>query len=262
MKRNTLIILTVVIISACIILAAALYRNSSPDANATSDLDPALAASVVTQEVSGTTSSESKDSTGDSELTNVPDGVYTNGSESMIFEGNTVDISGMIFDYTLNNGYVALDIDSLRFSDYFITLYEDANNDDQDIDTQLSKTKESASSITIQYNSKFDWVTYEEYIFKRSEDYSTGPNGTYISEDNEAVTLTFEDGVATYINGDTTLTYPYVIYLDGEDTVVTFYTLDFYTGDLYDTYCENNYFYYSDESSLDLGFGTFVKKDL
>jgi hypothetical protein len=258
MKRNIIITASVVFISIILIGASAYYKFSTQIDHPANELDPSMAASIVTNEVSGTISSDDSDST-DSTLTSVPEGVYTNGSESMIFTADTVNISGMIFNYTLDDGYVKLDVDNLTFSDEFVDLYKSQNPDDADIDAQLEKTKESASDIVIQYNEQFDWVTYEEYIFKRTEDYTTGPSGTYQDEENPDVTLSFDNGTATYVNGDTTESYPYVIYLDGEQTLVTFYTLDLYSGIFYNSYCENNYFYYSDAASIDLGFGTFVK---
>ena len=212
-------------------------------------------------EVSGMISGSDSSVSSEKEITAVPDGVYSNGSESMIFDGNTVDISGMVFNYTLENGYVVLDIDSLSFSDAFISLYQKENGKEADLDAQLEKTKESASSITIQYNESFDWVTYEEYIFKRSEDFSKGPSGTYQSEDSSDITLTFDNGSATYVNGDVTETHPYVIYLDGEDYIVVFYSLDLYSSSFYSANCENNYFSYSDESKIELGFATFTKAE-
>ena len=261
MKRNAIIITAVIVLSAIVIGSAAYYRLSGNTDN-TNELSSSLAASVAYGEVSAMSSLESSDSSEDSAtLTAVPDGVYTNGSESMIFVGNTVDISGMVFNYTLENGYVVLDADNLTFSDEFKALYIEDNGDDQSLEDQLEKTKESASSITIQYNESFDWVTYEEYIFKRTEDYSNGPSGSYCDEENSDVTLTFDNGVATYVNGDITETHPYVLYLDGEDMIVTFYNLDLYSSNFYSTYCENNYFYFTDESSLDMGFGTFVKAE-
>lgn len=260
MKKNIIITVAVIAISIILTISAAIYRNKNAS-SVTNELDASMASSVISGEVSGMISDtySGATSTSDESLTSVPDGVYSNGSESMIFDGNTVDISGMVFNYTLENGYVVLDIDSLSFSDAFKAMYQQEKGEEADLDAQLEKTKESASSITIQYNEKFDWVTYEEYIFKRSEDFSKGPSGTYNSEDSADITLSFDNGTATYVCGDTTETHPYVIYLDGEDYIVVFYSLDLYESEFYKTYCENNYFYYSDESKIDLGFGTFVK---
>lgn len=259
MKRNKIIIAAVVIISALVIGLTAHYRLNNNNSSVNNQLDPSVAASVISNEVSGTVSDSA--STEASSLTIVPEGVYTNGSESMVFTGNTVDISGMVFNYTLNNGYITLDTENLYFSDEFIAVYKEENGEDADIDTQLEKTRESASDIILQYSESFDWVTYEEYIFKRTEDYATGPSGTYASEDDSNITITFDNGTATYVNGDITETHPYVLYLDGEDLIVTFYSMNLYSTDLYNNYCENNYFYYSDETTIDLGFGTFTKAE-
>lgn len=259
MKKNIIIIIVVIAIFLITTGTAFLYRSSQEN-KATADSQSSLDSTSDVSNEDLSVSSNGLDTSDLDTLATVPDGVYTNGSESMIFEGNTVDISGMVFNYTLESGYIVLDVDNLTFSDEFIAIYKDENGDDDSlIEEQLSKTKESALDITLQYSEKFDWVTYEEYIFKRTEDYSTGPSGTYENEDNSEITLSFDNGIATYVNGDITETYPYVIYLDGEDTIITFYTLDLYTGDLYNNYCENNYFYYDDENSIDLGFGTFVK---
>ena len=259
MKKNIIIIIVVIAIFL-ITTGTAFWYRSSQENKATADSQSSLDSTSDVSNEDSSVSSNGLDTSDLDTLATVPDGVYTNGSESMIFEGNTVDISGMVFNYTLESGYIVLDVDNLTFSDEFIAIYKDENGDDDSlIEEQLSKTKESALDITLQYSEKFDWVTYEEYIFKRTEDYSTGPSGTYENEDNSEITLSFDNGIATYVNGDITETYPYVIYLDGEDTIITFYTLDLYTGDLYNNYCENNYFYYDDENSIDLGFGTFVK---
>lgn len=259
-KRNIIITSAVIVISALIIGSAAYYKYTHSSNKVTNELDPSIAASLMTDEISASIeSSASMDSSSDESITSVPEGVYTNGSESMIFSEDTVNISGMIFNYTLENGYVRLDVDNLTFSDEFIELYNSQNPDNADIDAQLEKTKESAKDIVIQYNEQFDWITYEEYIFKRTEDYATGPSETYHDKDNADITLSFDNGIATYVNGDITESYPYTIYLDGEQVLITFYSLDLYSGSFYNTYCENNYFYYSDASSIDLGFGTFVK---
>ncbi len=260
MKKKLIITVAVIAISILLTVSAAIYRNKR-GSSATNELDPSLASSVMSGEVSGMISGSDSSVSSEKEITAVPDGVYSNGSESMIFDGNTVDISGMVFNYTLENGYVVLDIDSLSFSDAFISLYQKENGKEADLDAQLEKTKESASSITIQYNESFDWVTYEEYIFKRSEDFSKGPSGTYQSEDSSDITLTFDNGSATYVNGDVTETHPYVIYLDGEDYIVVFYSLDLYSSSFYSANCENNYFSYSDESKIELGFATFTKAE-
>ena len=260
MKKKLIITVAVIAISILLTVSAAIYRNKR-GSSATNELDPSLASSVMSGEVSGMISGSDSSVSSEKEITAVPDGVYSNGSESMIFDGNTVDISGMVFNYTLENGYVVLDIDSLSFSDAFISLYQKENGKEADLDAQLEKTKESASSITIQYNESFDWVTYEEYIFKRSEDFSKGPSGTYQSEDSSDITLTFDNGSATYVNGDVTETHPYVIYLDGEDYIVVFYSLDLYSSSFYSANCENNYFSYSDESKIELGFATLTKAE-
>lgn len=260
MKKKLIITVAVIAISILLTVSAAIYRNKR-GSSATNELDPSLASSVMSGEVSGMISGSDSSVSSEKEITAVPDGVYSNGSESMIFDGNTVDISGMVFNYTLENGYVVLDIDSLSFSDAFISLYQKEKGKEADLDAQLEKTKESASSITIQYNESFDWVTYEEYIFKRSEDFSKGPSGTYQSEDSSDITLTFDNGSATYVNGDVTETHPYVIYLDGEDYIVVFYSLDLYSSSFYSANCENNYFSYSDESKIELGFATFTKAE-
>lgn len=260
MKKKLIITVAVIAISILLTVSAAIYRNKR-GSSATNELDPSLASSVMSGEVSGMISGTDSSVSSEKEITAVPDGVYSNGSESMIFDGNTVDISGMVFNYTLENGYVVLDIDSLSFSDAFISLYQKEKGEEADLDAQLEKTKESASSITIQYNESFDWVTYEEYIFKRSEDFSKGPSGTYQSEDSSDITLTFDNGSATYVNGDVTETHPYVIYLDGEDYIVVFYSLDLYSSSFYSANCENNYFNYSDESKIELGFATFTKAE-
>ncbi|SHI20009.1 hypothetical protein SAMN02745229_01993 [Butyrivibrio fibrisolvens DSM 3071] len=260
MKKNIIITAAVVTISVILTVSAAVYRSKN-GSTVTNELDPSLASSLMDDEVSGMVTNTDSGVSSESSITTVPDGVYTNGSESMIFDGNSVDISGMVFDYTLENGYVVLDIDSLSFSDAFTNMYKEEKGEDADLDAQLTKTKESASSITIQYNEKFDWVTYEEYIFKRSEDFSKGPSGTYQSEDDSNITLTFDNGIATFVNGDITETHPYVIYLDGEDLIIVFYSLDLYSSDFYGSFCENNYFYFTDESKIDLGFGSFVKAE-
>ena len=260
MKKNIIITLAVIAISILLTVSAAIYR-SKKGSSATNELDASLASSVMSGEVSGMVSETDSGSSSDIKITAVPDGVYSNGSESMIFDGNTVDISGMVFEYTLENGYVVLDIDSLSFSDSFKAMYQKEKSEDADLDAQLEKTKESASSITIQYNESFDWVTYEEYIFKRSEDFSKGPSGTYQSEESSDITLTFDNGNATFVSGDVTETHPYVIYLDGEDYIVVFYSLDLYSSSFYGAYCENNYFYYSDANKIELGFGTFTKAE-
>ena len=260
MKKNLIITAAVVTISVILTVSAAVYRSKN-GSTVTNELDPSLASSLMDDEVSGMVTNTDSGVSSESSITTVPDGVYTNGSESMIFDGNSVDISGMVFDYTLENGYVVLDIESLSFSDAFTNMYKEEKGEDADLDAQLSKTKESASSITIQYNEKFDWVTYEEYIFKRSEDFSKGPSGTYQSEDSSDITLTFNNGNATFVSGDITETHPYVIYLDGEDLIIVFYSLDLYSSDFYGSCCENNYFYFTDESKIELGFSSFVKAE-
>ena len=115
MKRNIIITASVVVISIILIGASAYYKFSTQIDHPANELDLSMAASIVTNEVSGTISSDDSDST-DSTLASVPEGVYTNGSESMIFTADTVNISGMIFNYTLEDGYVKLDVDNLTFS--------------------------------------------------------------------------------------------------------------------------------------------------
>jgi len=186
-----------------------------------------------------------------------PDGVYTDGLASMIFSGTTVDISGMVFEYTIEDGYIVLDADSLYYSDELLEVYEYEGKTDDEVAEQMETTKSAASELLVSYNATNDWIMYESDIYVKTESYDLGPSGTYVCGSDENVTITFDNGMATFDNGEVVEETPYVIYDDVNGMEVVFYATDFETTYLYSG-MGINYIYYDDVDTLKISSDTFT----
>ena len=193
-------------------------------------------------------------------------GTYTNGYTTMTFEGSKITFNMMGVEFTakykVKKDKIVLDPKSIAFTQEALDYFEDElDMDEDDIQDELDDLvddMEDDPSASYKYDKKKKVLTMDGIEYYYAENYKVGPNGTYVSEDDEDVTLTFKNGELTYDNDGDDETLSYYCYDDGHDVYVVFYGLEFEDSEFYHTYYTSRFEF--DDDEIEINDITFEKE--
>ena len=117
------------------------------------------------------------------------------------------------------------DLDTLELSDACIDYCEDyLHMDDDEIEDKIESIKEHREDpVKIEYDKKNKTLKIGGGTYYNAENYKAGPSGEYTCEDDDDITITFEDGELTFDN-------------NGDEVWINFYSFDFENSEFYHTY--------------------------
>lgn len=170
------------------------------------------------------------------------DGRYTDGYFTYTFSGNEVTFycSGTEFtvNYKIKNDKLIYDLDTLELSEACIDYCEDyLLMDDDEIEDKIESIKEHREDpIKIEYDKKNKTLKIGGGTYYNAENYKVGPSGEYTCEDDDDITITFEDGELTFDNDGDDVTVPYNCFKKGDEVWINFYSFDFENSEFYHTY--------------------------
>ncbi len=196
--------------------------------------------------------SEDDNSVSDSDTEVSDDGIkfegrYTEGGETWAFCGDEATCYDAKFrvEFTVNfkidGNELILDMDTIELTDAFMDYYEDNSSEfSYSVDQLIKNSKTMWGDICkFEYDKKDDTLTFrkDKFIvtFYNAENYVLGPNGVYTCEDNDNITITFEDGEVTFDNDGNKETFLYNCYQEVENIGISFYGVDFWGSEFYNT---------------------------
>lgn len=170
------------------------------------------------------------------------DGSYTDGHDIFTFSGDELTCFGSNAEFTvkfkLKDNKLIFDADTFELTDAYMDYLEDYSKDHScgDPDQLIENIKEEGiDPISIKYNEEKNTlkINYNTYYYV---DNDLGPNGVYTCEDNDNVTIAFEDGEVTFDNDGNKEIFSYNCFKDKDKLCISFYGFGFSESEFYETY--------------------------
>ena len=171
-------------------------------------------------------------------------GRFTNGLTTLTFSGDELTYSSASMEFTVNYKIeydeIIYDVDTLELTDAYMDYYEEYSKDhfSSGTDGYLESLKLSYDSPEkINYNEEDKTLKFQLKTFYCVEDYNIGPNGEFTCEEDD-ITITFEDGEATFNNAGNKETFPYICYIEDGKVCIGFDGIGYMETEFYKKYNE------------------------
>ena len=169
------------------------------------------------------------------------DGSYTDGHDIFTFSGDEFTFFGSNVEFTakfkFEDNKIIVDMDTIELTDAFMDFYEEYSKDHscKEPDQLIESLKKEEKTLKIKYNEEKNTLEFDYNTYYYVEN-DLGPNGVYTCEDNENITITFEDGEVTFDNDGNKETFSYNCFKDRDKLCISFYGFGFSESEFYEAY--------------------------